>query len=91
MLCGVVLTAPLSLKKGEIMKKIDLKMNKEDAGSIESNKYYLYCFSVYNQIAKKDFQFNVKLEEGKIIFELNIDKDTQNAIFGEFVKLMKDI
>ncbi len=72
------------------MTKINLKMNKENAGSIESNKYYLYCFSVFNQMAEKDFQFNVKLEEGKIIFELNIDKGTQNAIFGEFVKLIRN-
>ena len=56
---------------------------------LESNKYYLYCFSLVNKLTKKDFQFNVKLETGKVIFELSIDKDTQNAIFGEFMKLMR--
>ena len=63
-------------------------MNKSENKDITPDKYYLYCFSLVNQITKKDFKFNVKLEEGKIIFELNIDKDTQNAIFGEFTKLM---
>lgn len=65
-----------------------MKIKKDNKG-ITPNKYYLYCFSLVNKLTKKDFQFNVKLEEGKIIFELNIDKDTQNTIFGEFVKLMR--
>ena len=56
---------------------------------LESNKYYLYCFSLINKLTKKDFQFNVKLETGKIIFELSIDGDTQNTIFGEFMKLLR--
>lgn len=68
------------------MNKIN--MNKKVTG-IEANKYYLYCFSLVNKLTKKDFQFNIKLEEGKITFELSIDKNTQNTIFGEFVKLMR--
>jgi len=58
---------------------------------LESNKYYLYCFSLVNQLTKKDFKFNIKLETGKIIFELSIDGDTQNTIFGEFMKLMRGV
>lgn len=82
-------TIPKELHDRKV-QRMNLKMDREDAGSIESNKYYLYSFTIVpDQLnRKKDFQFNVKLEEGKIIFEISIDKDTQNVIFKEFMELM---
>jgi len=71
------------------MSKTDWKINNKNIGGIEPNKYYLYSFSLINQVAEKEFKVNLKLEEGKIVFEINIDKDTQNTIFGEFMKQIK--
>lgn len=71
------------------MSKIDWKINNKNIG-LTPDKYILYCFSIVNQIANKEFKVNLKLEEGKIIFEINIDKDTQNVIFGEFMKQIKN-
>ena len=72
------------------MNKINLKVNKKNAEYIEPDRFYLYAFTIItNQLKREnDIQFNIKLEEGKIIFELSIDKKTQNGIFKEFTRLM---
>jgi len=56
--------------------------------NIESEKYYLYAFTFIQDQLKneKDIKFNVKLEEGKIVFELCIDKDTQKYILNSMIK-----
>ena len=69
------------------MSKVDWKINNKNVG-LEPDRYILYCFSIINQIADKEFKINLKLEEGKIIFEINIDKETQNTIFSD-KKLLK--